>query len=166
MADENTAAQDGGAQQQTQGQMRMQKIYVKDISLETPNSPQVFMQQQQFQPQVDFNINANSQRIQEDLFEVTLNVTVTVKNGEQTAFLVEVQQAGLFTLTGFQSQQLHYMLGAYCPSVLFPYARESVSDLVTRSGFPPLLLEPVNFDAAYGQHLEQQQAQPAPTTAS
>lgn len=156
MADENNAAQNGGAQQQTQGQFRMQKIYVKDISLETPNSPQMFMQQQQFQPKVDFNINANSQRIQNDLFEVTIHATVTVKNGEQTAFLVEVQQAGLFSLTGFQPQQLHYMLGAYCPSVLFPYAREAVSDLVTRSGFPPLLLEPVNFDAAYGQHLEQQ----------
>jgi preprotein translocase subunit SecB len=141
------------------GQLRLQKIYVKDLSLETPNSPQLFLLQNQAQPQVELNINTASTVVnqEQNLYEVVLHVTVTVKMEEKTAFLVEIQQSGLFTLSQFAQNQLHYMLGAYCPGILFPYAREAVSDLVTRGGFPPLLLEPVNFDALYTQHMQRQQ---------
>ena len=158
----NQAGGQANSDQAQQGQLRITKIYVKDISVETPNSPSVFMNQMQSQPQVDFRINTNAATIQENLHEVVLGVTVTVKMGDTTAFLVEVQQAGLFQVSGFSNQQLHYMLGSYCPNLLFPFAREAVSDLVTRGGFPPLLLEPVNFDALYAQQvqrLRQQQEQ-------
>lgn len=149
-ADAAAAARQG----QQQGQLRLQKIYIKDVSFETPNSPAVFITQQQVQPQVEFHINQSAKQIQNELHEVTLGVTVTVKLGETTAFLVEVQQAGLFTLSGFTKNHMHYVLGAYCPNMLFPYARETVSDLVLRGGFPPLLLEPVNFDAIYTQQMQ------------
>jgi preprotein translocase subunit SecB len=156
----NDAQAQAPSEAQNTGQLRLQKIYVKDVSLETPNSPQLFLTPSQAQPQVELNINTGSTVINQEqgLFEVVLHITVTVKMDNKTAFLVEVQQSGLFTLTHFLQNQLHYMLGAYCPSILFPYAREAISDLVTRAGFPPLLLEPVNFDALYTQHMQQRQA--------
>jgi preprotein translocase subunit SecB len=154
------AATSGSQQnQQQQGQLRLQKIYVKDLSFETPNSPAIFLKQQEVQPHVEFNINTQPTKIQDDLYEVTMHVTITVKIGELTAFLVEVQQAGLFTLSNFPQAQEHYMLTAYCPNILFPYAREAVSDLVIRGGFPPLLLEPMNFDAMYAQHIQKSREQ-------
>lgn len=156
------AGQANPEQAAQQGQLRINKLYVKDISVETPNSPSIFMTHVQSQPHVDFRINTGTSTIQENLHEVVLSVTVTVKMDNTIAFLVEVQQAGLFQISGFPQQQLHYLLGSYCPNLLFPFAREAVSDLVTRGGFPPLLLEPVNFDALYAQQMqrlrEQQQA--------
>lgn len=141
-------------------QFSIQKIYTKDMSFETPNSPKVFTEK--WEPAVDFNLSTNATALESSLYEVALTVTITVKSAESTAYLVEVIQAGIFALGGFTDQELGPMLGSFCPNILFPYAREVISDLVTKGGFPQLLLAPVNFDALYGQHLQQLQEQ-APT---
>ena len=145
MAEENQAPADP--------QFRVQKIYVKDVSFETPNSPQVFMTK--WEPEIDFNLGSNAQLIQENTFEVTLKVTVTVTLEQKTAYLIEVSQAGIFDALGFGENELGHLLGSYCPSILFPYAREAVSDLVIKGGFPPMLLVPVNFDGLYAQRLQE-----------
>ncbi|MCK4493155.1 MAG: protein-export chaperone SecB [Methylococcales bacterium] len=134
----------------------IQKIYTKDISFETPNSPQIFIDK--WEPHVDFNLGTNVNPLEDDLYEVSLSVTVTVKCGDKTAYLVEVSQAGVFTLTGFNDDEMGPMMGSFCPNILFPYAREVISDLVNKGGFPQLLLAPVNFEALYAQHLQQAQA--------
>lgn len=141
-------------QTNTEKQFVIQKIYTKDLSFETPNSPAIFTEK--WEPAVDFNLGTNVATLQDQLFEVSLTVTITVKVGEIVAYLVEVNQAGVFTMGGFGDQELGPMLGSFCPNILFPYAREAVSDLVTKGGFPQLLLAPVNFDALYAQHLQQQ----------
>jgi len=141
-------------------QFSIQKIFTKDISFETPNSPKIFTEK--WEPTVDFNLGTNVEALEDSLFEVSLSVTVTVKCKETTAYLVEVTQSGIFSLSGFSEQEMGPMLGSFCPNILFPYAREVVSDLVAKGGFPQLLLAPVNFDALYAQHL--QQAQQAPST--
>ncbi len=140
-----------------QKQFSIQRIFVKDISLETPNSPLIFTEK--WEPNVEFNLSSNATSVQENLFEVVLNITVTVKVGEKTAYLVEISQAGLFGLVGFAEEEMGPMLGSFCPNTLFPYAREVVSDLVIKAGFPPMLLAPVNFDALYAQHMQQMQEQ-------
>ena len=142
------------AEETQEKQFIIQKIYIKDVSFETPNSPVIFTQQ--WEPKVEFNLASNAQGLENGLFEVGLTVTVTVKLEEKTAYLAELTQAGVFTITGFQEEELAAMIGSYCPTILFPYAREAVSDLVIKGGFPPLLLAPVNFDALYMQHLQQQ----------
>jgi preprotein translocase subunit SecB len=146
---------------QPEKQFVLQKIYVKDVSFETPNSPEVFTLK--WEPKVEFNLSSNAQKLQENLYEVSLTTTVTVKLGEKTAYLVEVCQAGIFAMAGFDDQELGPLIGSYCPNVLFPYAREAVSDLVTKGGFPPMLLAPINFDALYMQQMQQQQGS-APTS--
>jgi preprotein translocase subunit SecB len=145
--------------QQAQQQFAIQKLYVKDASLESPNAPGIF-QEGQWQPEVNVQINTEGKTVTENLHEITLTLTVTAKQQGKTAFLVEVKQAGLFLLSGFAKEQLGGMIGAYCPEVLFPFAREAVADLVGKAGFPQLLLAPVNFNALYMQH-QQQQAQKA-----
>ncbi|MCK5889652.1 MAG: protein-export chaperone SecB [Methylococcales bacterium] len=142
-------------------QFSIQKIYTKDISFETPNSPKIFTEK--WEPTVDFNLGTSALPIEgeEALFEVSLSITVTVKCGETTAYLVEVTQSGIFSLGGFTDQEMGPMVGSFCPNILFPYAREVVSDLVAKGGFPQLLLAPVNFDALYGQHVQQAQQQAA-----
>jgi preprotein translocase subunit SecB len=140
---------------QTTQEFSIHSIYLKDVSFESPNSPAIF--QEKVQPQVQLNLGVNTNPLEQEVFEVVLSLTVTAKLGERTAFLVELQQAGIFRLRGFDDEHLKPMLGIYCPNVLFPYARESISSLVTKGGFPPLLLEPVNFEAIYAQHMEQQQ---------
>jgi len=149
------------ATQQGKQQFAIQKLYLKDVSFESPNSPAMFTKE--WQPEVNLDMNTTTQALSEGAYNVVLSLTATVKNNEQTAFLVEVQQAGIFTVNGFAENDLGHMLGSYCPNILFPYAREVISDLVTKGGFPPLLLAPVNFDALYAQHLAQQQ-QPADTS--
>lgn len=134
-------------------QFSIQKIYTKDISFETPNSPKIFTDK--WEPEVDFNLGTNVEPLEDNLFEVTLTVTVTVKCADKSAYLVEVSQAGIFTLSGFTDQEKGPMVGSFCPNILFPYAREVISDLVSKGGFPQLLLAPVNFDALYAQHLQQ-----------
>jgi preprotein translocase subunit SecB len=150
MAEENTAEK----------QFAIQKIYTKDISFETPNSPKIFTEK--WEPKVDFNLSTNAQSLGENLYEVSLTVTATVKCGETTAYLAEVAQAGVFVLGHFTDQEMGHMVGSFCPNILFPYAREAVSDLVIKGGFPQLLLAPINFDALYAQHLQQQAQQQAP----
>ncbi len=142
-----------------QGQFLIQKIYVKDLSFETPNSPAIFMEQ--WRPEVNVQLNTTSNPLNQENFEVVLSITVTVKAGERTAYLAEVHQAGIFTLASIPEPHLGQMLGAFCPNILFPYAREVISDLSVRGGFPPLLLAPVNFDAIYMQRMQDAQAKPA-----
>jgi preprotein translocase subunit SecB len=137
-------------------QFSIQKVYTKDLSFETPNAPKIF--REKWEPAVDFNLGTHVNKLDETVFEVTLSVTITVKSLDITAYLVEVNQAGIFTLENFNEQEMPPMLGSFCPNILFPYAREVVSDLVAKGGFPQLLLAPVNFDALYSQHLQQQAA--------
>ena len=152
----DTDAKTESGEQNTQ-QFQIQKIYIKDLSFESPNAPEMFTESPQ--PKIDFDLQTEAKKLTDDFFDVTLQVTATAKHNEKTAFLVEVKQAGIFNITGFPDDQLSHMLGSFCPNILFPYARESVSDLVTRGGFPPLLLAPVNFDALYAQHVQQQNQQ-------
>jgi len=147
--------------QQLQGKFGIQKIYVKDLSFEAPSSPQSFTDQ--WEPSVNMDLNTSAQGVAEHNYEVVLSITVTVSNKDKTAYLVEIQQAGIFHLEEFPDSVLRGMLGSFCPNILFPYAREAVSNIVTRGGFPQLLLSPINFDALYEQHL-QQQAQQADTS--
>ncbi len=154
MAEENNPAPaENGAE------FSILRIYLKDVSLETPSSPEVFTQE--FKPEINLQLNTVIKRIEEDLHEVVLNITVTAKQGEKTGFLVEVQQAGIFSLKGFDEAQKGTMLGAYCPNVLFPYAREEISALVSKGGFPPFLLAPINFDAMYAEKTAERAAQQA-----
>jgi len=148
MSDQNQAEQNAR-------EFALQRIYIKDISFETPNSPAIFTED--WKPESNLNLNSNVTKLADDTYEVVLSVTVTTKVGDKVAFLVEVQQAGIFGVKGFPDAELGHMMGAYCPNVLFPYAREVVSDLVSKGSFPQLLLTPVNFDALYAQHMQEQQ---------
>ena len=141
--------------EQSQQQFAIHKIYIKDMSFEAPHAPAVF--NEEWKPEVNLDLNSQGRSIGENTYEVVLSLTVTTTNNEKTAFLVEVQQAAIFGIAGFGPEELSHMIGSFCPNILFPYAREAISDLVTRGGFQPLLLAPVNFDALYAQHLEQQQ---------
>jgi len=125
----------------------IEKIYVKDLSVEVPGAPQVFLQAEQ--PQLEVQISQSSQAVDGALFEVTLIVTVTAKSAERTLFLVEATQAGIFQIRNVPESDLAPILGIVCPNVLFPYARETISDTVNRAGFPPVLLAPVNFESLY-----------------
>lgn len=148
------AIQSKTAQPETpSGQFVIHRVYVKDISFETPNSPAIF--HSDWRPDVDIQLVTDASRIEVDVYEVSVRVTVTVKIEDKTAFLVEVNQAGVFGIGGLPEDRLKYMLGSFCPNILFPYLRETVSDLVTRGGFPQLLLSPVNFDAMYAKHLQE-----------
>jgi preprotein translocase subunit SecB len=138
-----------------QPQFEIQRIYVKDLSYEAPNTPHTFVEE--WKPEVQLNLETNSHQIQESVHEVVLSVTATVLSHKKTAFVVEVKQAGIFSLTHFEGQQLQHMLGSFCPTILFPYVREVISDSVMRGGFPQLILAPVNFDMVYSQHLEERQ---------
>lgn len=145
-------------------QFAIQKIYLKDVSFESPNSPQSFTNGK-WQPQINVQINSSNQAIAENVYEVVLNITVTAKHEEKTAFLAEVKQAGVFTMVGFPEENVGGMVGAYCPEVLFPFAREAVAELVSKGGFPQLLLAPVNFNALYTQQMQQQAAAATEETA-
>ena len=135
----------------------MQRIYLKDVSFETPNSPSIFLED--WKPNVDVQFGTETSKLDDGVYEVVLKVTVTNKIGEKTAFLAEVHQAGIFSVTGFSDQEMTHMMGSYCPNMLFPYVREAVTDLVAKGSFPQFLLAPVNFDALLAQHLQQMQAQ-------
>ena len=134
-----------------QPQLSVQKIYIKDASFEVPNAPFVF--QDPGQPQVQLNLaqQATALTQAQDVFELELTVTVTCKIGDKTAYLAEVKQAGIFGVAGFDEAARDAVLGSYCPNALFPYARQAISDLVQSGGFPPFLLQPINFDALYAE---------------
>ena len=141
-----------------QQQFAMQRIYTKDISFESPATPGIF--KKQWQPAVNVDLNTKSDKIDDNgNYEVVLSVTITAKVDEETAFLVEVQQAGIFLITGIEGEDLRRVLGTAAPNILFPYARESIDSLCVKGGFPPVMLAPVNFDALYQQALAQAQAQ-------
>ena len=140
---------------QQQPQFGIEKIYVKDLSLEIPHAPEVFLSSDQ--PQVDVQLHNEGSGIGEGLYQVVLTVTVTAKAGEKTMFLVEAAQAGIFRILNVPEADLEPLLATACPNILFPYAREAVSDVITRAGFPPVYLAPVNFEAIYLQRLQQAQ---------
>lgn len=152
----NGSAATAGVATTQEGQQRFQiaKIYFRDVSFEAPSAPQIF--QLEWQPQVDVELSSSASRIEENTFDVVLTVTVTAKNDEQTAYLCEVKQGGVFRIEGFHSEDLDRILGAYCPAQLFPFAREAINDLVVKGGFPQLLLAPINFEALYVQQRQQQ----------
>ncbi|MGH1462779.1 MAG: protein-export chaperone SecB [Neptuniibacter sp.] len=146
------------ANQEAQGpQFSVQRIYIKDASFESPNSPAIFTTP--WQPEVNVELNTATQQLSETAYEVVLTITATVKIEEQTAFLVEMQQAGIFAISGIEGPELGHTLGAFCPSILFPYAREAIDSMVVKASFPALMLAPVNFDALYAQQMAQKQAQ-------
>jgi preprotein translocase subunit SecB len=132
----------------------IEKLYVKDASIEVPNAPQIFTERTA--PQVSVEIGNSGQRLEQGVFEVAVKVTVTAKIGEKTAFLVEVMQAGIFAIRNVPDENLEIILGVTCPNILFPYAREAVSDMVTRAGFAPVLLNPINFEALFMQQKQKQ----------
>ncbi len=159
MTDQNQTA----APEAQNAQFNIQRIYTKDVSFETPNSPAIF--QKEWTPEVKLDLDTRSNKLDEGVFEVVLSLTVTASIGEETAFLCEIQQAGIFTISAAEEIQLAHMLGAYCPNILFPYAREAVSSLVNRGTFPQLNLAPVNFDALFAQYMQQRAAQAEQTQA-
>lgn len=133
----------------------IQKIYIKDVSFEAPNTPNIF--QQEWKPEVNLQLSNSAVTLAENVHEIVLTVTVTAKIGSETAYLVEVKQAGIFNLKGYSDEEMGIMAGVYCPNLLFPYAREAVSDFVSKGGFPQLILAPVNFEGLYQQHMHQAQ---------
>ena len=142
-----TAPQDAVAS----ASFNVQKIYLKDVSFEAPNTPMVFSEQGQ--PELNMGLNQKVAKLADGVFEVVLGVTLTCKIEDKTIYLVEVAQAGIFGLTGFDEQNLDAMLGIHCPNVLFPYARQTVSDLISNGGFPPFYLQPMNFEGVYAEGL-------------
>jgi preprotein translocase subunit SecB len=143
----------------------IEKLFVKDLSVEVPNAPAIYLEREA--PQIDVNMSTESRPLGEDLYHTSITVTVTAKIGEKTMFLVECTQAGIFRIQHLPQDQLPMVLGIGCPNIVFPYLRETVSDVVIRAGFPPLLLNPVNFEALFvqqQQQAQQQQAAPAAQT--
>jgi preprotein translocase subunit SecB len=157
MAEEDAVA---SQPEQAQQQFMMQRIYAKDLSFESPSSPDVF--KKQWQPKTNVELNTKSDKVDDQgNFEVVLTITITSKIDEETAYLVEVQQAGIFFITGFEGEDLRRILGTAAPNILFPYARENIDSVCVKGGFPPVMLAPVNFEALYQQALTQAQSQAA-----
>lgn len=152
MADENQSPE--AASQQAGPQIAIQRIYTKDVSFETPNSPAIF--QKDWKPEVKLDIDTRSNKLANDTYEVVLALTVTVTVEDTVAFLAEVEQAGVFTLANLPEAQMGHAIGAFCPTTLFPYARETIASLVSRGSFPQLNLAPVNFEALYASYVQQQ----------
>ncbi|MFD2112812.1 protein-export chaperone SecB [Thiorhodococcus fuscus] len=134
-------------------QFSVQRIYTKDVSFESPNAPQIF--RGEWNPKHEMNLNTKVNPLDNNIFEVVLSVTVNAKVDDKVAFVVEVQQAGIFSANGFSEEEMGPLLGAYCPTLLFPYAREVVTDLVVKGSYPQLVLQHVNFDLLYAQHQKQ-----------
>ena len=147
---------DSPAPQQPAATFQIEKVYVKDVSLEIPHAPKVFLEQAQ--PQLEVRIDTGAQGFAEGYYEVTVSATVTARIGERTLFLCEATQAGIFAVRNVPREELEPLLGIACPTVIFPYLRETISDLVVRGGFPPVLLAPLSFEALYLQRMQQQQA--------
>jgi preprotein translocase subunit SecB len=135
--------------EQSQPVFAIEKIYIKDLSLEIPNAPHIFLERDT--PEINMQLGGKNQNIDEELYEVLLTVTMTAKIKDRVMFLVEVQQAGIFRIRNLSDEELDSVLGIGCPNILFPYLREVVSDIVTRAGFPPVILSPVNFEAIHHQ---------------
>ena len=166
MSDENqnNAEVSPATTEQAAPQFAIQRIYTKDISFETPNSPAIF--QKDWKPEIQLDLDTKSNKLADDTYEVVLSVTVTATVEGQTAFLAEVQQAGIFTIGNLPEAQLAHTIGAFCPTTLFPYARESVANLVNRGSFPQINLAPVNFEALFASYVQQRAAQAEQAPAS
>ena len=161
MSDEilNGAAAESAAPPQQGAAFTVEKLYVKDLSFEAPNAPQVF--NEQGQPDLQMKLSQKVTRLAENAFEVSLGITLTCTLNGKTAYLAEVEQAGVFGLAGFDEQVLDAMLGTQCPNILYPYATSAIGQLITSGGFPPFPMQPINFDALYGESLRQRAAQMA-----
>ncbi|PKM15792.1 MAG: protein-export chaperone SecB [Gammaproteobacteria bacterium HGW-Gammaproteobacteria-2] len=157
MADEQTNGAAGAAEQGKQAQFNLQKVYIKDASFEAPNSPTIF--NEQTTPALQLNLAQNVNVLGEGVYEVVLGLTLTCTAGEKTAYLAEVKQAGIFSFNGFDARTQDMMLGIYCPNTLFPFGRQAIADLVQAGGFPPYLLQPINFDSLYAEQLRRRQEQ-------
>ena len=160
MTEENkdvAATAEATEEQQTQAVLQIQRIYVKDVSFEAPNLPHIF--NQEWKPNLKFDLSTQAKQLADDLYEVTLSISVetTLEDSGDVAFICEEQQAGVFTISGLEDMQMAHCLTSQCPNMLFPYARELVSNLVNRGTFPALNLSPVNFDALFMQYLERQE---------
>jgi len=151
-------------EQNAQPVFGIEKLYVKDLSIEVPNAPEIFLEREQ--PQVEIQLNTAGRAVGEGVYEVVLTVTVTAKMGDKTVFLVEVGQAGIFRIQNVPEEQIEPLIAVACPNILFPYAREAVSDAVSRAGFQPIVLQPVNFEGMYMQRLQQAEHAGAPADAS
>ncbi len=158
MADNEQTNQQAAAENQAdQPQFALQRIYVKDLSFESPRAPLVF--QEKWAPQVKMDVNTSAKKIKEDIYEVVLTLTITVENNDEAAYLAEIQQAGVFAVKGLDDANLERTIGAFCPNILFPYAREAVDNLMVRGSFPPMQLAPVNFDAIFAEAKRRQAEQ-------
>jgi len=142
-------------EQNAQPVFGIEKLYVKDLSVEVPNAPEIFLEREA--PQVEIQLNTGGRVVGDNVYEVVLTVTVTAKVGEKTVFLIEVGQAGIFRIQNVPEGEIEPLIAVACPNILFPYAREAVSDSVVRAGFQPIVLQPVNFEGMYMQRLQQQQ---------
>ncbi len=140
----------------------IEKLYVKDLSLEIPHAPAIFLEREN--PQIDLQLNSQAEPVAEEVYEVTVTATVTAKVKDKTLFLIEGKQAGIFRIRHVPAAELEPVLAVVCPNLLYPYLREVVSDVSVRAGFAPVLLNPINFEALYHQQKQQMQAAPAPTT--
>ncbi|HCH24117.1 MAG TPA: protein-export chaperone SecB [Oceanospirillaceae bacterium] len=156
MSEQETGAAAQEAQASEQPQILIQRVYLKDMSFESPASPQSFAAD--WKPEIGVELNSQTRQIGDTAFEVVLNLTITAKSEENVMYLAEVQQAGLFHIANVPQEAMGQVLGAFCPNILFPYAREAVDNLVSRGSFPTLMLAPVNFDALYAQNMAQQAA--------
>ncbi|MFA5631620.1 MAG: protein-export chaperone SecB [Porticoccaceae bacterium] len=156
MTEQNTqTGADAGAN--AKPEFALQRIYLKDLSFEAPQGPEAF--KRQWKPQVNQDLRTQIKRLEDDHYDVVLHITVTVKEGDEVMYLVEVQQAGIFLLRGFEGQQLTSVLNTHCPQIIFPYLRETVDSVVNKGTFPALMLPPINFEALFQQALAQAQAQ-------
>lgn len=148
---DQAATQDGAVEQQ----FVIQKIYLKDLSFESPKSPDIFVATE-WAPEVNIQVANNARQLGEGVFETALTITATATHNEETIYLAEVQYAGIFTVVGFDEANTQHILGSYCPNLLQPYIRETVSDLVMKGGFPQLVLQSINFDQLFAQHVQDQ----------
>ena len=149
------------SEQDLQPAFSIEKIYVKDLSLEIPHAPAIFLEREQ--PEIDLQLATAGQALEDGVFEAVITVTVTAKLGEKVMFLVEAAQAGIFQIRNVPEEEISGILAVACPNILFPYARETLDSLVTRGSFPALMLAPVNFDALYAQELQRMQEEGSPT---
>lgn len=151
MTDNNNGLANGQAAQQAGAQLNLQRIYIKNASFESPVVPHIF--QSQGQPAIELNLGQRVTQLAEGVFEVVISATVTCKVEDKTAYIAEVDQAGIFGVTGFDTASQEAVLASYCPNVLFPYARQVIADLIQNGGFPPFLLQPINFESLYAEQV-------------
>jgi len=155
MADEN--------KDEIEKRISINKVYLKDFSFESPQAPAVF-RSGEWKPQTNLNLRSNHNDIEEGLHEVVLTLTVDAKDEDTTLFLVEIQQAGIFEVAGYEQEELSAIVGSFCPNILFPYAREAIASIIQKGGFPEFVLQPINFDALYMQSRQQAAQQEAEGT--